>query len=452
MLRSMPRPTAIALTTALALGLSAACSQLDAHVGGTPPDAQPGATTYREVLDVEPDRIDALDVLFVIDDSGSMRDKQAELMASAQEALFGLLDQVMGERPDLHVAVVSTDMGAGANNIQFCPPLGDDGTFRTGGPNGCAMVDGTFLADVANPDGTRQTNYTGDISDAFACMANLGTQGCGLEMPLASARRALDGSNPDDAGFLRPDAMLLVVFVTDEDDCSTDEMAMFDPNANLGPIDHRCFTYGVVCDPDTPLEAGEKTACAPREDSAYMHPVGDYAAFFRALKPDPSKVMLGGIFAPTTPVVVSLDNPSQPGELGLLPSCQSQSGTIAKPAVRLGAIVDAFPARYAFSSICDLTASEELTRVTRTTAGVMTREPCLLGPVPAAPTCRAFRRSSFGQTSVPMCGTGGGSTCVEIEPDAATCGYASGLAARVVGDPLPAGEHLVVECQVPDAP
>jgi len=431
---------------ALVGALGAACAQQDAQVGA--------GHAYREVLDVAPDEADALDVLFVIDDSGSMHDKQTELMASAHDALFGLLDQVMGERPDLHVAVVSTDMGAGDNNIPFCAPPGDDGRFRTGANDDCPQLAAgdRFLVDVADPDGTRQTNYTGDIADAFACMADLGTQGCGLEMPLASARRALDGSSPDDAGFLRPDAMLLVVFVTDEDDCSADDMSVFDLAADLGPINHRCFAYGVVCDPDTPLEPGEKTGCVPREDSAYMHSVADYVDFFRSLKDDPSKVMIGGIYAPTTPVVVAPDpQANDSSTVWVAPSCQSSGApSYAIPAIRLDAVADAFPARHAFSSICDLTMNEELTRVTRTAAGVMKREPCLLGPVPAAPACRAIARAADGtETAIPMCGSGGGGSCVQIVPDATTCSYTpSHLAAHVVGDPLPAGQHLVVECDL----
>ena len=62
-------------------------------------------------------------------------------------------------------------------------------------------------------------------SQAFACAANVGTSGPGDEMPLAAMRtaceeRMADGSN---AGFRRQDALLAVVILTDENDCSYEQ-------------------------------------------------------------------------------------------------------------------------------------------------------------------------------------------------------------------------------------
>jgi hypothetical protein len=58
----------------------------------------------------------------------------------------------------------------------------------------------------------------------FSCVAQVGTDGSGHEQPLNGAKLALtdritDGKN---AGFLRDDALLAIVMLTDEDDQSGD--------------------------------------------------------------------------------------------------------------------------------------------------------------------------------------------------------------------------------------
>src|SRR6185295_10905021 len=99
-------------------------------------------------------------------------------------------------------------------------------------------------------------NYQGDISDAFTCIAALGDQGCGFEGQLKSVRWALDPLNvpPGNEGFLRPDAFLAVILITNEDDCSVpDDSDMIDPQqmtmaSALGPLwSWRCNEFGHLC-------------------------------------------------------------------------------------------------------------------------------------------------------------------------------------------------------------
>src|SRR6476646_1895078 len=52
-----------------------------------------------------------VDVLFMVDDSGSMAAAQANLAASFP-AFMDTLRALPGGAPDLHVAIVSSDMGA----------------------------------------------------------------------------------------------------------------------------------------------------------------------------------------------------------------------------------------------------------------------------------------------------------------------------------------------------
>jgi hypothetical protein len=91
------------------------------------------------------------------------------------------------------------------------------------------------------------------VSEAFACSAQVGTGGCGFESPLEAARWALDPARKANPGFLRPDSLLALIFVTDEDDCSAKNPKLFDPNQGglndpLGPLtSFRCFELGVDC-------------------------------------------------------------------------------------------------------------------------------------------------------------------------------------------------------------
>src|SRR5262249_36871147 len=154
-----------------------------------------------------------------------------------------------------------------------------------------------FLSDVAGANGARVRNYAGTTETVFACMAKLGTTGCGLEQPLASLRRALDPTNTLNANFLREDARLAIVFVSDEDDCSAKDPAVFDATADgmakLGPPNHRCTVYGVTCDGDPDLRHfGVRQNCKPNATSMYMEDVAPFVSMLRTLKKDPGQIFV----------------------------------------------------------------------------------------------------------------------------------------------------------------
>src|SRR5262249_61835581 len=93
------------------------------------------------------------------------------------------------------------------------------------------------------------------IAQVYFCTADLGASGVGFEQPLEAVRAPLGDPMGDtahhipsrtppagNAGFLRDNAFLAVIFITNEDDSSaTPDSAMFDPNQNsnsdpLGPL------------------------------------------------------------------------------------------------------------------------------------------------------------------------------------------------------------------------
>lgn len=288
-------------------------------------------------LDVQPAR--DLDILFVIDDS-SDRGNYDE-MASQIDVLQRQLAAVDGQLPNLHVGVVTTDLGTSgtrdtipAASIGGCIGFGRGGHLQTfGGDAG-----GGYLEDLRGSDGTRRQNFSsGDLATELLRLTNPTLSGgCEYGQPLEAMRRALDpDTNP---GFLRPGAMLSIVFLTNEDDCSLATGALLDPtNAALGPpTKFRCTAQGVICDPDDPAREGKHLNCRPREGSAYLVDVSEYAAFLADLKPDPRDVVVSAVAGPRSSFVVR-----DVGSPVLRPSCEGGGGP-AYPAVRIGALVDRF--------------------------------------------------------------------------------------------------------------
>jgi len=429
---------------------------LSACVGRQLSEIEP-EQSIEQVLDIPLVGTHDVDILFVIDDSGSMAQEQASLAANF-DRFMDVLTNAAGGMPSLHLGVVSTDMGVGsAGAIAGCSATGDGGRLQ-GAPRvaGCSAPAGAFISDVASRDGTRQTNYQGSLADTFGCIAQLGIDGCGFEQPLEAARRALDGSNPQNAGFLRQDAFLALVFITDEDDCSATP-ELFDTSQNspddpLGPLSSfRCFDLGVVCDPDTPREPGVKTGCAPREDSPYFHHVRDYVDFFRSLKADPEMVIVAGIIGDPSPVVVG-------GAMDLMPSCETSTGS-ATPAIRMSAFLDGFPGRSTETTICDEDLSEALALVAE---GFEPLQPtrCVDAALAEPIQCEVADVVNFGledqlEVPLPHCDRADGAAATNqpcwLLSDSALCaGTASGLALDVFPEEraVSAGTHLVARCLV----
>ncbi len=237
------------IRVALAATLSASACQSAHEVAevGEPdlPDAGPEAPDAAMPA-VLPDDCHAatgkLDLLFVIDNSGSMAEEQQSLAAALPGLVRALTLGVEGggqERApvtSLHVGVVSTDMGSdGAYEYGACRGLGDDGLLLHDARGAhaddaaCAeaFANGKTYLDYAPGEEPAQA-----AARAFACVATPGVNGCGLEQQLEAMHKALQPSSVHDfvsggghgdgenAGFLRADAVLAVVHVSDEDDCS----------------------------------------------------------------------------------------------------------------------------------------------------------------------------------------------------------------------------------------
>lgn len=130
-----------------------------------------------------------IDALVILDSSCSMNDEQPLV----QTQLPRLLSDLVGAGVDFHLGLTTTDVDPG-------------------GPGGRLLGAPSYL-DSSTPDGAA----------VWASRIAVGTSGSGFDQGLEAARLALSAPlvTTDNLGFLRQDASLLVLFVSDEDDASS---------------------------------------------------------------------------------------------------------------------------------------------------------------------------------------------------------------------------------------
>jgi hypothetical protein len=357
-----------------------------------------------------------VDILFMVDNSSEMTAMQRKLYDQIPSFL-SVLDGLPA-RPDVHIAVVSSDMGApgDANSSIGCTTAGDQGEFHSTPVGTCTGTTLAYGSTFISDDGAGNVNYTDPqgIGDVLQCIMLLGDRGCGFEHQLASIDRALgaDGLAPPaiNAGFLRPDALLAIIILTNEDDCSAPaDTTLYSLNGGmqnisnpLGPIaNYRCSQFGHLCtDPGTgtiisppllPPSDAQGTAAAPTLDLAnclsndtngMLTPVKRFVSDIRALKPYPdNEIIVGAVIGPPTPYTVAWGpeengQNTKPGELwpqmehscgaigGVNPEATSISsdGSFSDPSVRIAQFVGAFP-RSHLGSVCDASYASVLDAV-----------------------------------------------------------------------------------------
>lgn len=279
-----------------------------------------------------------IDLLLVVGNGARSADAQAALLEGIGPML-GRLECDLGVRPDLHIGVVSTDLGAGGFDVPNCTESdGGDLLAAPAQAPDCPAPDGSFIRDLSLVADLRDTNYDGELTEAVSCIAALGTGGCVFEQPLAAAVAATDPANADNAGFIRDGALLAVVFAGASDDCSAADPGLFDPAAlaTLGPLDpFRCFESGVECSPDEPRTPGVKSGCAPRTAGSLLTPVATLAGELASRKADPADLFVASVGG-VEPNVVVVD--SGGGQRTLGSSCAPRPAV--DPPVRIGAAID----------------------------------------------------------------------------------------------------------------
>jgi hypothetical protein len=156
---------------------------------------------------------DRADFVFVIDDSPSMQEYQRQLVDNFPVFIDGV-QRVVEHNTDLHVGVITTDAYVG--NPAPCNVLGGF-VVATAGAHSSRATCGPYA------EGNTWMTAADDLAASFACAASVGTQGAQIEQPAAALQAALDPDSDAaecNQGFLRDDALLVAVLLTDEPDQS----------------------------------------------------------------------------------------------------------------------------------------------------------------------------------------------------------------------------------------
>ena len=355
-----------------------------------PPVESPKTTVTQETsVRVEQSVKNKVDLLFLIDNSPSMAPKQNELRNRFPQ-LIKALDTfaAQGNPASYHIGVVNSDLGAGPFTLNQgqCHPGGDGAKLQVTPAANAQLPAGVSCTNFALSGGVRYIDYNQlagtnnimgvpDVPTAFSCMAAVGEAGCGFEHQMEAAYRALHDQIPENNGFLRSDAILAVVFVTDEDDCSAPPTSdLFDPSTNgvnmYGTLhSFRCTQFGVECNgqPVPPMSTSGLTGCTSQTtaNGGKLFDVQKYIDFFTkpavqgGVKVDVNDVILVGITAPADPVGVSITMPcadqvNTPSCPILNHSCIAAANAqfFGDPAVRINSVVSSAKHNN-LTSVCD---------------------------------------------------------------------------------------------------
>lgn len=347
-----------------------------------------------------------VDILFVIDNSGSMAEEQATLARNFERFIAKLEEEHV--EANYRIAITTTDMGhvyacgdtgpeVGKFQLTSCLQRPTEFLFQSDDryAEACeAVCDHPDLATtptrtlldptetprpwIENIGGVTNLPTGVTAADAFECFGPQGIAGCGFESTLEAMRLALLRVENDDEpsyGFMRPGAILAVVFVTDEEDCSARKDAEYrevwsddgnrvfwsEANVGMGPTSEVCWNAGVECDGGP----GTYSECRPANkgidgeptdpDHSVIYDVQRYIDFVQELEEQKRRVVPGaevlvavlagvpGGYASGSEEIVYADGNDIEYllNMGIGAGCSSANGK-AVPPVRLRKFAEAF--------------------------------------------------------------------------------------------------------------
>ncbi|MBV1857815.1 MAG: hypothetical protein KUG77_05330, partial [Nannocystaceae bacterium] len=295
---------------------------------------------------------DKIDLLFVIDNSGTMAVEQENLARNFPllvQQLENLTDSEGNPvNPDVQIMVTNTDFGnplctafepegyspsrggpittpctdriadfTGLGNSpdmvpEACTSSCSSGAAPEGDPfvafsNGTDNIPDTIVEMDINGDGTPDS----PVAQALGCLGPQGINGCGYESPLENMLQALNPAaewNQGSRPFLRPDALLAVAVITDEADCSVQNYDIMtdatyqevDPGTGAPASSSGiCWNAGVSC--QGPDASGVYTDCVASQTAETLQPISRYTNYLiETLRKDGKKevVMLGILGVP----------------------------------------------------------------------------------------------------------------------------------------------------------
>ncbi len=333
------RPLAIAIMAALSLG---ACQDYPFEFrADTRAD---GSGIHRLITTQKP-----IDIIFMLDNSQSMVDELQKIRQNL-DIFINILSE---SESDYRIAFLAPDLECNIPGaLDNCKAGGTSSSCcaRSLSPCTDSDTDGDDLLDTSDCDGGRFRSHNGStrfykrpkeselsgwLSDIDTVIADMGCKGSGFEAGLEAVRRAVVCSLndeeqraagvlcPDPAvaelnnGFIRPEADLVIIVLTDEDDCSfTDLSRYLRPPDPLSPVDqaaHLCSPqecYGYIgkdldADLDGAIDWIDRSA-SPRftcsnnrreSNPPYPDPVQSFIDDLVAVKGSARRIRVGGIVA-----------------------------------------------------------------------------------------------------------------------------------------------------------
>lgn len=348
-----------------------------------------------------------VDILFVIDNSGSMAQEQANLAANF-DSFIGVLE-ADDVKANYRIGLTTTDNG----NVECSGTSPEGGTLRLSSCRGrldefvwpkqnptvdaqdvactdiCSLeaseLDALMKPTTTDVDDNSEvrpwlenieglTNLPDGVStiDAFRCFGPQGVDGCGFEAQLESMYKALQrtqNANEGSYGFLRDSAILSIIIVTDEVDCSANEdhqALVFDRDdsnrvfwEDMGapvPTSAICWNAGVKCEGSggtfSSCESqdydvnGAEIGAGAAEGDAVLRPVSRYVGLVRGfeqakqeINPDQEVIvsMIAGVPASGPISYGDSTDPTEQDNFGIGPGCTSSVGgeaQVAYPPVR----------------------------------------------------------------------------------------------------------------------
>ncbi len=286
------------------------------------PLQQLGATSISQKIDkyaLEGGDNVVVDILFVVDNSGSMKEEQEKVAQNIVNFMKMIKKSADEGKTSYHIGVITTSMWEYAQTKSDAVKLNEDGRLLRiktsysevpdpieGNPDhiklNCNVQNETkrYLENADNDNVVDLLKYT------IKCT---GIDGSGIERGLDAMKKALSPErlNAENRGFLRPEAKLMVIVIGDEDDCSTGLRA-YDPVTGLAIEDDPSFSNfpvakvrGRDCIEQSDLipEATKVVTDRNAEEQNKLKPVSDYFDFLVNLKGgDYTKVGFATIVGP----------------------------------------------------------------------------------------------------------------------------------------------------------
>jgi len=225
------------------------------------------------------------DLLFMIDNSASTAWYHTLLIDNTNAFIQALSASTNGYRVGIVTSEVMPDLlGKDSGRLRMTPATA--GALAASGCNIAPSTGSPPWLDRPDPnDANVDDERCRLVQDFESTVASLGESGSGLEAGLLATRLALDASDPTTAvtnvGFLRPDADLAVIYITDEDDASFADYSFACP-AGCSYFPPRSCTAPPSSSSTCPAYIG-RTQYVQEKDGNGIAP-SDFIDFFAGLK------------------------------------------------------------------------------------------------------------------------------------------------------------------------